>query len=76
MKNMTSEPSKDDITNARYYIGLNKPKPQVVPEPDDPWLYRRLQEARKRGVTMDELEDEPDNLPDSPEQAGWDDIND
>lgn len=70
------EPTKDELNHLRYYIGTKQfRKPYVVaPEPDDPYLYKRLQEARKRGVTMDELEDEPDNLPEDPEQ-NWEESN-
>lgn len=53
-------------------VGSMAPKVERVFEPDiDPWYWKRKKAAAKLGVDIDDLEMEPDNLAESPEQ-NWD----
>lgn len=54
------------------YVGLTTPKVEVVIEPVDPYLYGRWDAAKKLGVRMDELADEPDEMSDHSDDQGYD----
>ncbi len=69
---MSDEPDDGkDILNHidSGYVGYTRPKVEHVVEPLDPYSYAREKAARGLGLFEDDLADEPDNSPGSPEQA-------
>ncbi len=66
------EPSKEDLNNAHYVIGNNKPKVVRTTEPEDPHSYAKWSGAKKYGISINDMADEPDEMSDHSDDQEYD----
>lgn len=76
---MSYEPTKDDLGFLNQvdqgYVGLSKPRVEIIKIEDDKYLYRRYQASKELGIPPDQLEDEPDEMLDHSDDQGYDQFN-
>lgn len=66
------EPSKEDLNNAKPYVGLSKPKVERVVEQPDPYSYQKWKGAKELGISISDMADTPDEMSDHSDDQGWD----
>lgn len=70
------EPTKEDIEFQnkvdKGIVGITKPKIHVVVDKEDPYSYRKWAGAKKLGISINDMADEPDEMSDHSDQQGWD----
>lgn len=59
----------------RGFVGLTKPHVQVAKQEDDPHSYQKWAGARKFGISINDMADEPDEMSDHSDDQGWDEHN-